>query len=185
MKKILLVIDPQNDFIWGSLSVNGAKEVINRLTLSLTEGKIYDKVIITADMHPDNHCSFIENGGQWPTHCVRHTSGCEINNQLISVIDVLYPNDRLILDKGLDADHEEYSILENKTSKERLLPILKETDEIHICGIAGDFCVLNTVIDLVTLGFKDKIVLLKDFTASTDQGIALSNYVEKIGIRCS
>lgn len=186
MKKILLIIDPQNDFIWGSLAVNGAREAINRLTLSLTQGKIYDKVIITADMHPDNHCSFIENGGQWPAHCVRHTDGCEIKTQLRSVVDILYPNDHLILDKGLDADHEEYSIMDNKTSSGRLLPILLGADEIHVCGIAGDFCVLHTLRDLIpVIGLTNKIVVLKDFIASTDQGVALNEYIEKNGIRCS
>lgn len=185
MKKILLIIDPQNDFIWGSLTVDGAKEAIKRLTLSLISNKVYDQVIITADMHPDNHCSFVENGGQWPAHCVRHTVGSQINGQLRSVIDVLYPNEQLILDKGLDADHEEYSILENEVSRERLLPILKEADEIHVCGIAGDFCVLNTVIDLVNLGFKDKVIILRDFVASTDQGVALDEYITKNELKCS
>lgn len=185
MKKILLIIDPQNDFIRGSLPVEGAREAIKKLTLSLTSDEKYDQVIITADMHPDNHCSFTDKGGQWPAHCVRHTSGCQINSQLLSVVDVQYPNSRLILDKGLDADHEEYSILENRDSRERLLPILKEADEIHVCGIAGDFCVLNTVMDLVVLGFKDKVVILKDFIASTDQGVALDKYITKNELKCS
>lgn len=179
MKKILLVIDPQNDFIWGSLAVDGAREAIKKLALSLASDRIYDQVIITADMHPDNHCSFIENGGQWPAHCVRHTEGCQINSQLRSVVDVLYPGKYLILDKGLDAEREEYSILKNATSMKRLLPFINDADEIHICGIAGDFCVLETVKDLVRLGYGSKIVLLWDFIAHTDKGYALTDLTDK------
>lgn len=183
MKKVLLIVDPQNDFIWGSLAVDGAQEAIKKLTLYLASDSTYDKVVITADMHPDNHCSFIENGGQWPTHCVRHTEGCQINSQLRSVVDVAYSGRYLILDKGMSADHEEYSILSNEWSKERLLPILQEADEIHICGIAGDFCVLHTIMSLIILDFKNKILLLKDFTASTDNGLALDNLINEEELR--
>ena len=183
MKKILLVIDPQNDFIWGSLAVDGAREAIKKLALSLASDRTYDKVIITADMHPDNHCSFIENGGQWPTHCVRHTEGCQINSQLRSVVDVVYPDRHLILDKGMSADREEYSVLRNEANEERLIPILHDANEIHVCGIAGDFCILDTVKDLIRLGYKDKIVLLWDFIAHTDKGHALIELIDKESLK--
>lgn len=184
MKKVLLIIDPQNDFIWGSLPVEGAKDAMNKLSYHLASNKLYDQIIITADMHPDNHCSFIENGGSWPSHCVRHTTGCCIHKQLRSVIDVLYPKNHLILDKGLSADHEEYSILKNIVSKGRLLPLLQNAEEIHICGIAGNFCVLETIKDLINLGFKDVMVIHPEYIASTDSGIALKELVSKHNLKC-
>lgn len=76
MDKILLIVDPQVDFISGSLAVEGAKEKMDALTNALQSGDIEcDYVMITKDFHPSNHCSFKENGGQWPAHCVKGTEG--------------------------------------------------------------------------------------------------------------
>lgn len=69
MDKILLIVDPQVDFISGSLAVEGAKEKMDALTDALLDGDIdCDYVMVTKDYHPSNHCSFKENGGQWPIH---------------------------------------------------------------------------------------------------------------------
>ena len=57
---ILLIIDPQNDFVSpeGALSVKGAKEDMDRLTdFILHHGKVIDKVIITMDSHMPGHIS--------------------------------------------------------------------------------------------------------------------------------
>lgn len=77
MDKILLIVDPQVDFISGSLAVEGAKEKMDALASALQNGEIdCDYVMVTKDFHPSNHCSFKENGGQWPPHCVKGTTGC-------------------------------------------------------------------------------------------------------------
>lgn len=76
MDKILLIVDPQVDFISGSLAVEGAKEKMDALASALQNGEIdCDYVMVTKDFHPSNHCSFKENGGQWPPHCVKGTTG--------------------------------------------------------------------------------------------------------------
>ncbi len=35
------------------------------------------KVYSTRDWHPENHCSFIPQGGPWPIHCVVGTEGVQ------------------------------------------------------------------------------------------------------------
>lgn len=87
MDKILLIVDPQVDFISGSLAVEGAKEKMDALASALQNGEIdCDYVMVTKDFHPSNHCSFKENGGQWPPHCVKGTAGSCIYAPLWSVI---------------------------------------------------------------------------------------------------
>lgn len=165
MKKVMLIIDPQYDFIWGSLPVPEAASAINSIVVTLAfKTESFDSIVVTADMHPDNHCSFKENGGIWPAHCVRHTLGCSLHSNLMSVVNILYKDKLLVLDKGLAADHEEYSILKNQVSKDRLLPVLQDADEIHICGLAGNFCVLDTIKDLVALGFGDKVIVRRNLS---------------------
>ena len=59
MDKILLIVDPQVDFISGSLAVEGAKEKMDALASALQNGEIdCDYVMVTKDFHPSNHCSF-------------------------------------------------------------------------------------------------------------------------------
>ena len=75
-KKLLLVIDAQYDFIFGSLAVNGADKMMEDLASYIKDsGKGYESIIATADWHPITHCSFKENGGEWPMHCVAYSNG--------------------------------------------------------------------------------------------------------------
>lgn len=112
MDKILLIVDPQVDFISGSLAVEGAKEKMDALASALQNGEIdCDYVMVTKDFHPSNHCSFKENGGQWPPHCVKGTTGSCIYAPLWSVIcNYAYRKDTDIFIKGDSPDKEEYSI---------------------------------------------------------------------------
>ena len=74
--KVLLIIDPQNDFITGSLAVPGAIEAMDYLTRWVQEHHDeYDAFVVTLDQHPADHYSFDVQGGPWPVHCVRYTIG--------------------------------------------------------------------------------------------------------------
>ena len=53
MKKVLVIVDPQNDFITGSLAVEGAKEKMEKLTEYLSDN-LYNEVMITMDSHPSD-----------------------------------------------------------------------------------------------------------------------------------
>ncbi|XP_059162941.1 nicotinamidase-like [Physella acuta] len=71
--KALLIIDVQNDFITGSLSLRNcpasqdATAVIPKIN-TLLEQNLFDVVVYTYDWHPDNHISFIENVGKRAIH---------------------------------------------------------------------------------------------------------------------
>lgn len=152
MDKILLIVDPQVDFISGSLAVEGAKEKMDALTDALLDGDIdCDYVMVTKDYHPSNHCSFKENGGQWPSHCVKGTAGSCVYAPLWSVIDNYpYHKDTDIFIKGNSPDKEEYSIFDNLESFSVISDILLDFEsdpdnEIRVVGIAGDYCVHETI----------------------------------------
>lgn len=55
----LVIVDPQNDFINGSLAVPGAEKAINNTIEFIKEHKEdLAYIAITADWHPYDHCSF-------------------------------------------------------------------------------------------------------------------------------
>lgn len=76
-QKMLLIVDPQIDFITGSLQVPGAAEAMTSLAAYVrNHDEDYAVRIVTSDWHPYRHCSFQHEGGQWPTHCVTLSRGC-------------------------------------------------------------------------------------------------------------
>lgn len=184
-KNVLLVIDPQNDFIeGGALPVPGGKKALDNLIEWYNSDLISD-VFITIDYHPKNHCSFKENGGEWPKHCVKNTPGVLVYNKLR---DIFAYNEYFC--KGQSIDKDEYSIFSDGNEHgEELYNILWEYNvenkdfNIYIAGLAGDYCVLNTIKDLIKLGFQDNIVILKDCIASIDGGKALNNLIKEGNLR--
>ena len=163
-KKMLLIIDAQYDFINGSLAVSGAEEKMNALAEFMnTHGSEYACVAITADWHPFNHCSFKNNGGIWPVHCVQHSHGASIFERVFEEGCKL--NAR-IFTKGNLQSKEEYSVMDNDLSSKALLEMISDChiSEIDVCGIAGEFCVLESLKGLreklpdVTLNAVEKFI---------------------------
>ena len=151
MKKILLIVDPQNDFCkGGSLAVDGAYEALELLSKYLENEEVkecFDKIIVTQDYHPTTHCSFKENGGIWPPHCVRETEGADIIKPLENVLNTHFADKTVYSYKGEDETREEYSIFDSY-SRQTIINIIngvKGDDDLKICicGVAGDFCVLE------------------------------------------
>lgn len=181
MKNVLLIVDPQNDFITGSLAVEGAKEKMMYLS-DYIDSVEYDYIFITMDTHPLNHCSFKENGGIWPKHCVAGTNGWCIpeylSNALKDASSVSYYH------KGTESDREEYSIFDNSIDghflEGRIIELFKQDDlYIDVCGIAGDYCVLETLKGLRRIIGDMRIRVLTDCTASIDGGEKLINYLKE------
>ena len=180
---VLMIIDPQYDFITGSLKCKDAIGKMTNLAYYIREhGKDYDSIVITLDWHPIDHCSFIENGGEWPMHCVAYTKGASVYLDIINRL----PKDKKIyfLTKGDMNNVEEYSIMKNLASYSLLTSFIlnKENTTIDICGIANEYCVLNTVKDLVENGFKEQITVLKDFVACVASDEPLLNYAKENNI---
>ena len=175
MKNVLLIVDPQVDFITGTLAVSHAEEKMNKLIDWIIANKP-EQVFVTMDSHPENHCSFAVNGGQWPVHCVENTPGWEVYRPL----RILGPMEHFM--KGRNANKEEYSIFQNNDHGDELYNELLELQgseegvNIYVAGIAGDYCVMNTLQDLETLGFKDNIIVIKDCVASIDEEV-FTNFI--------
>lgn len=183
--KILIIVDPQNDFIeGGSLAVSGAKNAMELLSDFVAQNsENYSKIFVTQDFHPENHCSFVENGGIWPKHCVANTFGSALYPKLAEVLEGKNVDFNF---KGTAVDVDQYSVFAlsdgNITNMDGLKIfdfLCKNDGEIEICGIAGDVCVMNTLNDLLTLCKGRKFRILSKFTASLDGGVKLTEFAEK------
>lgn len=184
MNKLLLIIDPQIDFINGSLPVAGSEQAMNDLALYVHDSDgCYVHKVVTADHHPFDHCSFANFGGQWPQHCIHDTVGASIWQALIAPL-YLTQGDVTVLYKGINPKTEEYSIFKNRESRETLLKIIEseKIDRIDICGLAGDICVLDTLKDGIEILGKEKFHVLTRFAPSLDGGAALADTISGLDL---
>ena len=194
MKKILLIVDPQNDFITGSLAVPGAKDKMMKLSEYIAKkGVEYNIINITLDSHPEDHSSFKENGGIWPKHCVMHTNGWGFPEYLDDAIKSVNQNNSNtiinIYTKGTSTDKEEYSIFENEKDGTIIKNDIKRLIQsgevfIDVCGIAGDYCVLETLKGLQDIIGNQYITILEPYVASIDGGEKLKAFATENNINC-
>ena len=165
----LIIVDFQKDFITGSLAVKGAEKAISYIFDFIWKNKKdINKIIFTVDWHPINHCSFKDNGGNWNVHCLQYSKGAAIDDILLR--NCHYNNIPYeVITKGENPDKEEYGAFSE------VKPNIPEGEEIVICGIAGDYCVLETLKNILYLKPK---VFLKGI-ASIDGGIKLKEFIKE------
>lgn len=149
----LLIVDVQNDFLpGGSLAVAHGDEVIepiNRLIGLYRQHAL--PVYASRDWHPFGHSSFAEQGGPWPPHCIAHTSGAAFPERLA------LPPETVILSKAKRREADAYSAFRETGLADHLR--MRAIKRIAVCGLATDYCVLNTVNDALALGFEVLLVL--------------------------
>ncbi len=184
--KILLIIDPQVDFITGSLAVEGAPAAMDALAEYIRErGRDYSRIIVTADSHPIDHCSFKQNGGIWPRHCIADSVGAAIWPPIMAAL-IDFDGEVTILHKGERNDKEEYSIFKNAGSADKIRSIVRDDSikQIDICGIAGDVCVADSIKDGAEIFGAEIFRVLIRFTPSIDKGQTLTQLIDKLKLTC-
>lgn len=173
----VIVTDIQGCFTtWkgGSLAVPGTDEAyvksVEAATRRLKEEGFF--IVATQDWHPPDHVSFasnhpgkvpfdtIEISGRtqvlWPVHCVQGTEDARllIDNSLFETV----------IRKGQNSRFDSYSAVKDDSgTKTELEAILRQhgVTSTVIYGIATDYCVKATAIDLVLAGFK--VVAVEQF----------------------
>ena len=179
-KRLLLLVDVQYDFITGSLAVAGAPAVMDSLAQYIAgqpQGT-FDAIVMTADHHPADHSSFKDYGGIWPAHCVQNTEGASIYKSVLAAVNQ-HDSQAPILTKGDNVAVDEYSILANEASAKKLLAMIEEKgiQEIYVAGLCGDYCVGNSIKDLVAAGHGDKIRVLTRYIGNIDDGTTLRTII--------
>jgi len=151
----LVVVDIQNDFCpGGALPVADGDKVVLVLNkyIQLFRGESAP-IIYTRDWHPPDHSSFKAQGGPWPPHCVQGTEGAKFRP------DLLPPAEGEIVSKA-DRKDEAYSLFRSTDLAHRLrrlkfrLGLRGGIKSLFVGGLATDYCVKETVLDGLKLGFQ-------------------------------
>lgn len=183
---LLIVVDPQIDFTTGSLAVAKGPEAMDELAKVFDAGlgQKYAQIIVTQDFHPANHCSFVEQGGVFPPHCVQGTEGMNVYPALQDALNNV-ETPITYLTKGNLADKEEFSIFQNAENGEVLTKLIKENnyEGIDICGIASDYCVYETAKDLLDIYPAEKVRIATNCIASVSDDQKLVDFMNETGVQ--
>lgn len=183
----LVIVDCQNDFITGTMSVKGAKNAIEEIKKFIkNHRKEIEKIIFTLDWHPYNHCSFKKYGGLWPSHCVKHTPGACIEPKLLKFVQSLEIDFEFCL-KGEIEEVEQYgAFCEIEVSSDNFpekkyyfdsIVTANYNTEFVVCGIAGDYCVKSTIQNMLDNEITPKVYC--PGIVSIDGGKIFSDFVKE------
>ncbi len=156
----LLIVDVQVDFLpAGSLAVPAGDEVVTPLNgwiARFTAANL--PVFATRDWHPPNHCSFREQGGTWPAHCVARRRGAEFAAKLA------LPATAQVISKAMRPEADAYSGFQGTDLDVQLRRA--QIRRLFVGGLATDYCVFHTVNDALRLGYA--VLLLVDAIRAVD-----------------
>lgn len=155
----LVVVDVQNDFAdpQGSLHVPNGAEIVPLVNAEILAAREADApVYYTQDWHPPSTPHFQKDGGVWPVHCVEDTWGAEFHPDLTVEGPIVRKGD-----DGRDG-YSGFSARDPRSGEPSVTPLdsmLKaiERERLIVCGLASDYCVLETVLDAVRLGYRVEV----------------------------
>lgn len=143
--KVLVIVDMQKDFIDGSLGTPEAQAIVPNVVAKLKAHENTDTLVLfTKDTHSDNYLNTSEGQKLPVPHCIRGTEGWSICKDIASEFKVgnyiIYSSDSVINSRVLKNTFGSYDLL--KVLDDDILDI----DEIELCGVCTDICVISNAI---------------------------------------
>ncbi len=135
MKKLLVIVDMQADFVSGVLGSAAARAVVGPVAARLAAARAAgERVLFTMDTHPqaEYDAAASQESRRIPPHCVAGTPGH-------GIVGALAPR------QG-ETVVEKPSFL-SLTLHEAVGP-LDDGDEIEVCGVCTDICVISNALYL-------------------------------------
>ncbi len=128
MRKILVVVDMQNDFIDGALGSAEAASIVSAVAERVEN--FSGEIIFTRDTHYEDYLSTSEGKKLPVKHCVKDTFGWQISSK------INVPMGARIFDKETFGSTELSQTLARENEKERI-------SEIELVGLCTDICVIS------------------------------------------
>lgn len=134
MRKLLVVVDMQKDFVDGAL---GTKEAVNIVPAVIEKIKSYDlkDVFVTYDTHQDNYMDTQEGHNLPVKHCVEGSDGWELDSHVKEAVE-----GATIIKKPTFGSPELASLIKSISEKEEI--------EIELIGLCTDICVVSNALVL-------------------------------------
>ena len=131
-RKIIIVIDMQNDFIDGSLGTKEAEAIVPAVIEKIKEYPKQD-VYATRDTHPKDYLNTQEGKNLPVEHCIKGTKGWEIKAGIAELIQ-----ENHIFDKQTFGSVQLAEAVKKMNEEEPL--------EIELIGLCTDICVVSNAL---------------------------------------
>ena len=147
MKRVLVIVDMQNDFITGALGTAEAEAIVPIMQNRLKEYEDGDTVVLfTKDTHYVNYFE-TQEGIRLPVpHCIKGTPGWSIDKRISSIVD-----------NGNFIKYASGTVINSRVNKETFGSIFlaallemwsedEELEEIVLMGVCTDICVISNAL---------------------------------------
>lgn len=154
MKRLLIVVDYQNDFVNGSLGFPGAADLDDGIAKRIEEYKD-NEVIYTLDTHYDDYLTTREGKGLPVPHCIKGSVGHELYGKAAGLL-----NGKKCFEKNTFPSLEMAKYLEKN-----------DYDVIELCGLVSNICVLSNAVMARSACPNAEIIVNARLTASADSDL--------------
>lgn len=156
--KYIVIVDMQHDFVDGSLGSDEAFDayLATRDYVRSLEGDNY-RVIFTQDTHDDNYLNTFEGKRLPVSHCIKGSIGWKIMGELRAE----FANSPMIVEKTT------FGSFQLPIDMRETLMFREDIDEIEICGLCTDICVVSNALILRAAFPQTRITCLANLCAGT------------------
>lgn len=134
MKKLLLVIDMQKDFVDGVLGTKEAVGIVPNVVAKIKEYPVAN-IVATRDTHGADYLETSEGKNLPVVHCVKDTDGWQLNEDVANALA-----GAKIIDKPYFGSTELVYYIEEMAQKEDV--------SVELVGICTDICVVSNAMML-------------------------------------
>lgn len=154
MKKLLIVVDYQNDFVTGSLGFQKAIDIEENILKAIRKFKENnDDIAYTFDTHDNEYMNTLEGKAIPVPHCIKDTVGHELYGKV----------------KNEYREKDLLFLKDTYGSKDLLKFLLDhQYESITLCGVVTNICVVSNAVIAKTAQPNTPIIILKNAVASND-----------------
>ena len=180
----LIVVDMINDFMeHGPLPVPGVADIIPNINKLIRYADDHGWLVVYArDYHPANSSHF----NKWVPHAIAETKGAGLDFRVI----LPFRNPAVVINKGTQAYEDGYSAFSGVVQfplddADTLTQVLRKHNVVNVfvCGVATEYCVLETALDSVKHSFATYLVEGTHAGINGDDIELAKALLEKRGIR--
>ena len=154
MKKCLVVVDYQNDFVSGSLGFEKAKELDSEIANLIEKyHNNSDDVVFTLDTHYDDYMNTNEGKSLPVPHCTKGTIG----HNLYGKVSQSVKESDLLFEKNTFGSDKLFEYLKNN-----------RYSSIELVGVVTNICVISNAVIAKTAQPETEIIVNRNLVASND-----------------
>lgn len=128
-KKLLVVVDMQNDFIDGPLGTDAACAVVKNVCEKIDGWD--GRVLFTMDTHYEDYLETVEGAHIPVPHCINESAGWQLNR-----------------DVSARKTHDSFVVYKDAFGSPDLIDVVKllEIEQVQLIGVCTDICVISNAL---------------------------------------